>query len=809
MKHHLTFFSTLLFITSLLYATPQEFLNKYCISCHGVDKQKGKLRLDQFDSSNLKLITNIVEQLEDQEMPPEDEVQPTHSEIRHFIKSLQPKQQTTPSLTQRSDFFRRFNSVEYKTTVMNLLELPKTTLKPTLSFPNDNNHEGSNKQWDHLTTSEFLLQSLIESADLLIEKAITFKDKPPAQKWSSLPLAQMHFETKNKKRTGYIHLFNKDYYSYLPKMREGVPHDGYYEIVVEAQSMYRRNQYQKFTKLDPDVPAQLGLSSSSLQYGPNLHRPQNGSTQLAVNILKGNRLNTIKNKIWLYKGDVPRVNYDNGVLDWRMSGFRIIEAQGVSYKNEHIPSTEYKGDRTISFFPQIISEEEYPKIKISNMSIEGPLYKNWPPKSHSKWFGKKGKFTSEESWKAILKFSREAFRRPINKFEEENFKTVLNESITRGESLEQATKEVFKTILCMPDFLYLFLNPDQSVEKKIQERLSTFLWSQPYEPRNTKTSLQERVIEMLDDDRSWNFIKGFLSDWLKLDTLGQMAPDKSLFPTFYIDNLKVAMQKETELLFAYCLRNNLSIENLIDNDFSFVNKDLCRHYGIDPSGIDWRHLPDGLKDSDLFLKGKLPSRESRFAKVKLFDRRRGGILGHASILTLTANGTDTNPILRGVWFLEAILGQTPKLPDQDVPELEPDIRGSQTVREQFKKHRESPQCASCHNKIDPPGYVLESFDPIGRWRNIYPQTKHPVESFGHLYGKEFKDIVEFKKILLTKKDVLTRTIVEKMMIYALGRDLTGYDSEAIYHIIQNVKAKGYGLKDILLEITASPLFHEI
>lgn len=442
------------------------------------------------------------------------------------------------------------------------------------------------------------------------------------------------------------------------------------------------------------------------------------------------------------------------------------------------------------------------------MTVSGPHYDIWPPRSHRKWFDEQMVLNPESSDFGIHRFARAAFRRNITDREFTNLKALKHQALKDGLSLEDATKEVFKAILCMPDFIYLFLKDEQNDAQKKLNLLQAMLWSQPLKIKTSPPNINAKLVDnMLNDKRSQNFVEGFLHHWLQLNTLGHMAPDKQLFPSYYVDNLQAAMKKETELMFLYCLRNNLSITNFINSDFTFVNRDLCRHYGIDPNGLNWNETPKGLQNHELYIKGQSQSHSTRFAMAKLYDHRRGGLLGHASVLTLTSNGIDTNPILRGVWFLKTFLGQRPKLPNEDVPELEPDIRGSKTIREQLEKHRASPQCSSCHNKIDPPGFVLENFDPIGQWRYVYPnKSKTKVESHSEMFGKSFNDIVEFKQLLMSQQDTFAKALVKHMLSYALGRDIKVYDDTHIEQILKASKVNGYRLKDILMAIVQSPIF---
>jgi hypothetical protein len=193
--------------------------------------------------------------------------------------------------------------------------------------------------------------------------------------------------------------------------------------------------------------------------------------------------------------------------------------------------------------------------------------------------------------------------------------------------------------------------------------------------------------------------------------------------------------------------------------------------------------------------------------VKLADSRRGGLLGQASVLTLTANGVDTSPVIRGIWVLENILGAPPSPPPPNVPTIEPDVRGATTIREQLQKHGENATCRSCHRQIDPPGFALESFDAIGRWRGHYLMNNAatPVDASGEFLGTEFKDIGGFKHALLKHQEQFARCLVEKLLVHALGRELDVTDRPYLRNIIETAAAQGYGLRDLILLCCESEL----
>jgi hypothetical protein len=237
------------------------------------------------------------------------------------------------------------------------------------------------------------------------------------------------------------------------------------------------------------------------------------------------------------------------------------------------------------------------------------------------------------------------------------------------------------------------------------------------------------------------------------------------------------MRRETHLFTRRLIDENLSVVNFLDADFTFVNKPLAKLYGLAP--------PEG----------------NEFELVRLTDRRRGGLLGQASVLTVTANGIDTSPVVRGVWLLENILGTPPSPPPPDVEPLDPDVRGATTIREQLQKHRSVASCYDCHRKIDPMGFALENFDPIGKWRTTYG-GKSAIEASGELpNGQAFSDIEGFKKILVSQKAQFTRALATKLLAYAMGRHAEASDRPHIDRIVEQLAERGDGFRD-LIELVA-------
>jgi hypothetical protein len=294
---------------------------------------------------------------------------------------------------------------------------------------------------------------------------------------------------------------------------------------------------------------------------------------------------------------------------------------------------------------------------------------------------------------------------------------------------------------------------------------------------------------MLQDPRSEALVQNFTNSWLHLHELGSMPPDTQKFAAYYDRQLEPLMQRETQLFFAEVLHNNLSIEHFIDSDFTFVNRYLAAHYGLPKV------------QGDEFRRVTLPK-----------ESLRGGLLGHASVLTATSNGVETSPVTRGIWVLENILGSPPPPPPPDVEPLEPDIRGATTIREQLAKHRNVATCAECHRKIDPIGFALESFDPIGSLRHRYSNDSGTllsvVDTAGTLpSGESFHDIAELKQLLLKQKTQFAKCLTEKMLTYALGRAVGFQQRPAVEAIVDELAKRGNGLRDLVELIVISKEFN--
>ena len=389
-----------------------------------------------------------------------------------------------------------------------------------------------------------------------------------------------------------------------------------------------------------------------------------------------------------------------------------------------------------------------------------------------------------------------AFRRPVQGDELDRLLGVYDAAIKSGKTHETSVKQSLVGILVSPNFLFR-VELDQPGDRpyavsdfELASRISYFLWSSMPDEELFRVArsgklhdpavLEFQVKRMLRDEKAREFYDSFSSQWLALRNLRTTAqPDPGKFPT-YTESLRDAMYAETVEFFQALVRSNASLLELIDADYTFLNEELAKHYGI-----------EGVTGPEM-------------RRVALTDHNRGGVLGMGGVLTLTSYPLRTSPVLRGKWVLEEILGTPPPPPPPLVPTLSQDDKPKDglTFRQRLEQHRQKPECAACHKRMDPIGFGLENFDPIGRWRTELGGEK--VDSAGVMStGEAFQGPAELKKIVLARKDDFVRNVTERMMAYSLGRGLEFYDAPAVKKITRALEKDNYRSATLIIEIAKS------
>jgi tetratricopeptide (TPR) repeat protein len=440
---------------------------------------------------------------------------------------------------------------------------------------------------------------------------------------------------------------------------------------------------------------------------------------------------------------------------------------------------------------------------------EGPLL----PVSHNHVLAcSADKSQAEQTREIVGRLLPKAFRRPVTKDEIEAVATFADRAVANGKKWEVGMQHALMAMLCSPNFLFrpeLDDRPDSAEPHPIGEfplasRLSYFLWSSLPDDelfklageKKLSANLEAQVRRMLKDPRSKALVDNFAMEWLRLDSLKTHQADAKLFPNFDKE-LSQAMRQETQSFLQHMLRENRSLLELIDADYTFLNSRLASHYRIadtlgNPSGANVE------KNGD-------PIPTDRFVRVQLQGSERGGILTQASLLTMTSPPTRTSPVKRGAWVLENILGTPPPPPPPDVPELDQKEIKATTLRERLEQHRANAACAGCHAKIDPLGFAFENYDAVGVFRK--KEGNNDIDASGTLPdGRKINGMGDLKKALLADKEKFARHVTEKMLTYALGRGVEYYDRPAIDRIVSEVAKDDFKLSRMVIAIVQSDPF---
>jgi hypothetical protein len=401
--------------------------------------------------------------------------------------------------------------------------------------------------------------------------------------------------------------------------------------------------------------------------------------------------------------------------------------------------------------------------------------------------------------KILGNLARRAYRRPIT---DKDLATLLEvyHAASKDEGFEAGIELALQRILAGPEFLFRVERDPANLapgsvygisDVELASRLSFFLWSsipdqqllQLAETGKLKDDavLAGQVRRMLADPRASALVSNFAGQWLDIRSMKQASPDPDEFPDFD-DDLREAFQKETELFFASMLQEDRSVVELLNADYTFLNERLARHYGV-PNVFG-----------------------SHFRRVAVKEEPRRGLLGQGTILTVTSRANRTSPVLRGKWVLENLLGSPPPPPPPNVPALEAKDKSKPvTMRQMIEQHRDNPACSGCHSIMDPLGFALENFDAIGKWRTTDAYV--PVDASGKLPdGTEFVGVVELRKLLTSDPDQFVHTVAEKLLTYALGREVQYFDMPAVRGILREAQSNEYRWSSLILGVIKSAPF---
>jgi hypothetical protein len=828
----------------------QPVLRKYCVRCHGPEKQTGDFRVDtlaaNFDSAEQAAHwVEVMDNLNLGEMPPEDEPKLPADKLRSVTRWIAAELRAAERRTAGGGgrvALRRMNRVEFSNTIRDLLGirfLPGDD--PAELLPPDPTYDGFDKVATSLMLDSSLLGNYYEAAKKVAELAIV--DGPP-----KYPTHLSHFEMEDmgKPGSGFSYVCSgttvcgkhdvrllvgntRTHRGLLyPETQQMFPVKGFYTIRVRAsadrgddgepvQMFVERQQDRHGYLMEVDVTATRDAPKVYEVTLPMTSLAESSGVYMKVGIANGAK--------GAQQSQLKHIKGPEKVISVGMPGFFSFDRKmkEASTKGDHATALRLAARKkaegwTGSRRPGLglLEPSHFRKLYIDWIEIEGPLYGQWPPRSHTALFFK-GKDAVENLDYAREMFSRflpRAFRRPVEDAEVERVVKLIGAELERGLPFKDAVKLGLTYTLTSPSFLYLSepAPDDESrtlTNYELATRLSYFLWSSMPDEQLFKLAkdgrlsdpktLRGEVDRMLKAPKSQALVDGFAAQWLRTDEFLDFQPDQKIYPQFYREHdprLREYMAREPLAFFEEVVRNDLSLLNFIDSDFVVVNEPLAKFYGLNMESFNGEPQADS---AGLVVKQDRRHRRFAFRRVELpKNSPRGGLLGQAGVHLRGSDGIRTKPVNRGVYVREVLFNDPPDPPPPNAGEVEPNIEGERlTVRQRLIQHQQIEACASCHRGIDSYGLALENFDVTGAWRErqngeeFRGSNTPPVDASGTLpNGREFSNFADFKALLLEQDTRFRRAIVEKMFLYALGRQGEARDRGTINVVAAKMSENG-------------------
>ncbi|MEO1524740.1 MAG: DUF1588 domain-containing protein [Planctomycetota bacterium] len=812
-------------------------LNEHCVDCHTGDDAEAEVALDDFDvdwsdQDSLAKWERVLNVLRSGEMPPPDVSdladRPRGNMVAWIEKTLLAK--TSIGGTQP----RRLNQTEYRAAVQSLFGLKNFKLPP--GFPIDREYHGFDNLGEGLVLSPPLMEAYAESARLVADQIFPPARKAPESVRASAGAADMVISYSSSKVFGDV-------------MRLGMKCDPI------SRSCTWPARIETAASGDYTVTVSLSSFRPDPDQGPMIAKvfardvaTSDSVSHKTLRLLKEIEVTsespqTFSFDATLFEGQTVVLHWANAALDsdradkealtqffrekqkteprylaaWHAmqsgesgQGFRggigweRVKAQLAREGLPEISSSEQDDllkkvlRNPVLYAETIVFDvfENGPALQIHGVTVEGPHRLVEGPREKEAQRLQQRLFAQDDSpEQTIRRMLDQAFRRPADEETVQAYLGIYEEHLAEGHASGEAMHLVIRNVLISPRFLYRCLQPGALDDYDLATRLSFFLTGRPPDTKllskvgqlSDATVLRAQAERLLPKKPTDHLIVDFTEQWLDTTLLSDIMPD----PKFKFSAKDVRTAKtEVEYLFHEMLKANLPMTDFIDPDFTFTSTQFAKKvYGL-KKGFD----------------GKKQNTTHRVSLPR--GGRHGGLLGCSAVLTATANGVDTQPVLRGVWVLENILGTPPPPPPNAVPPITPDTTGAKTPRDLLQRHTSEAACAGCHRKIDPVGLVLENFDPVGRWRENWPDINQPVDAASRLPdGTEIEDIIDFKAWLVANIDQFSSCLAEKLMTYATGRVPNYSERDEIAAIVQSNHEAGNGFRDLVLALIASETFH--
>ncbi len=781
------------------------FLSQNCYACHSEKPAIGKLDIKSLETAASALESReswekILQKLRTGEMPPPGLPRPDPDERRSVMGWIEGEIARADSLAAPDPgrvTARRMNRAEYNNTVRDLLGVQ---FRPADDFPQDDSGYGFDNNGDVLSLSPALMEKYLDAAETVSRIAL-FGPKPLEPVLTRYDPAFMNFDESKEAKLDYDET-GLSLPSALHVMHR-FPADGEYDFTglirgfrppgSEPVAMAFWIDGKMAGAVDVEVPPSGELSG---QVGRIRAGTSAGEHWLAVSFLR-----VYEGLPAEYQGPNPSKRppptppdpndlfrpAPNATQE-EIAELDKQKARFLERRRQPAGAADPRRRASAGFF-------------MSNLDVTGPYEQKLGPSREAleKIYvcgHLDGAHQPGCARTIVSGLARRAYRRPPTQLEVSELAGLVSMVQREGDSFEEGIALAIQRLLVSPRFLYRIEQKEGAADKgvhaisnyELASRLSYFLWSSiPDEELmnladqgvlRDATVLEAQVRRMLRDPKASALVENFGGQWLQFRALESVKPDRDAFPAFQ-EYLRMSMREETERFFEHIMREDRSIVEFIDADYTFLNQRLAEFYGV-----------PGVKGQ-------------AFRKVDVSGTQRGGVLTQGSVLTVSSYATRTSPVLRGKWVLENILNAPPPPPPPGIPELEEAPAGaSASVREQMEAHRSDLTCASCHARMDPLGFGLENFDAIGAWR--MKDRDFPIDASGELPdGRSFRSPVELKIILKADRDACTEGMTGKMLTYALGRGLESYDRPAVRAIARRVAGNDYRFSSLVLGIVES------
>ena len=771
------------------------FLKSHCGDCHagGVSEglfDLGQLGSDMRDAASAAKWTQVFDRIAAGEMPPKDSSQPSEPERRQLLSLLGQSLHANHSAT-KGTVLRRLNRREYENTLNDLFG---TNLRLAELLPEDGRSHEFDNVGETLDLSLVQIERYLASIDRVLDASIAKTTAPPESK----TILATYGETQGADKFIGSQWHQLDDGAVVFFHAPGYPTGMLRETNTKVSGRYRIRVHGYAHQTDKPVTFELGAAT----FVRGIDEPTFGY----FTMLPG-KATTVETEAWIEERFMVKVT-PQGLAD---PGY-LIKKNGVA---------QYQG----------------PGLAILWIELEGPLTDEFPSRGHRLVFdglnrteieprnpndktrsSYQPKFQVETSsprrdaTSVLLRVASKAFRRPVNPDDVVSFVELFDTELQSGSTFEESLRTSIAAVFCSPEFLFLKEPRGRLGDHALAARLSYFLTrTAPDEllrgladagQLKSAEVIAQQVDRLLDDPGSERLIADFVDAWLNLRDIDFTSPDRQLFPEFD-PYLKWSMLAETRAYLRELIKENRPVTELVKSDFAMLNERLAEHYQID--GVAGPQIRRVTIDG---------------------SNVRGGLLSHGSVLKVSANGTNTSPVVRGVYVTERFLGKHAPPPPPGVPGIEPDTRGAVTLRELLDKHRDNDNCRACHALIDPPGFALESFDPIGGWRERFRTLGEGdrviavvgankvryklgpnVDASGAFpSGEAFDGFTTFRDKLASRPEVLCRTMATKWLTFATGREMGFSDRAMINEIVKANASEGYGMRDLLQRVVASEIF---